>query len=257
VEPININSSIVTLRDVCFRYPSAILPFGREWLINIDRFSLESRTAYSLFGDNMTGKSTLIQLISGTHSSYPVSCYRGAIGICGSEFILPVDSIKMKKYGLTVIQQSDPMFPELSIWNNIELGCPSRSLHRKHRESVMKRAYDVLKILDPSSNLSLDTPLYKLSGGGKALIRILRATIWGFKILLLDEPTGNLDPANCQQSFILLDEMWKENSSLLLISHRHEDHKALRGIATKRSVNHLCYELKDGNLKLVDLEEIH
>lgn len=246
LEQIYASNDIVTLENVFFRYPTSILPEGQEWLIKIKDLSLKSQETYSLLGDNMTGKSTLIQLLSGTLPKFRDDCYKGNVSIIGTKKKFPVNPLEMKKIGIVVVQQSDPMFPELSIWDNLELGCPSHSFFKMQKREAKERAKKVIEELDSSHKISLDTPFGELSGGGKALFKILRATIWQYKLLLLDEPTANLDPRNRIKCFDLLDHMWIEDASILLVSHNEDDHRSISEVAKKKKVDYLCYELKDG-----------
>lgn len=244
----NKGSAILTLRYVRFRYPQAILPENQEWLLKIDHFSFASNTAYSLLGDNMTGKSTLIRLLTGTLPALPRDCIEGIISVARNEYELPVNPVTMKKLGLAVVHQFDPMFPEFSIWENIALGCPSQSILRKQKVVFRITVSNLLDNLYSVHQVSPDSPLAELSGGGRALFKILRANIWSHKLLLLDEPVVHLDPGNRIKCFELLEEMWRPNASIMLVSHIELDHQCLAEIANKRHVVHQCFELKDGVL---------
>jgi len=227
---------LLELVGIKFKYPSEKRKDKHEWLLNVDYFSIEKNWAISLLGGNMIGKSTLIKLITGTLPPISFNCYVGSIKVDGIEYKLPVNPLKMKKLGIVAAHQSDQMFPELSIWENIELGCPYFRVNNSLKKSKRDIVVDKLKKFELLNSISIDSPLGELSGGAIAIIKLLRSTIWNYKLLILDETTANIDNNNRKVCFQLLSEMLFENSSVLLISHTNNDHLKFREISNDKYV---------------------
>jgi len=95
-------------------------------------------------------------------------------------------------------------------------------LHRNSIISILRR------LTKGNSSTQLADPLATLSGGGRAVVRVLRSVIWRYKLLLLDEPLANVDAANRELLFENLREHTPNNATVLLISHDDHDHETFR-----------------------------
>lgn len=212
---------ILEVHNLRFRY-SNLSPR----ILDIDSFSLSRGRAYSLFGRNMSGKTTLIKLLSGF-----LDCPQAQICLRFDEvdYSLPKQRLALQTAGLRVCHQNDPMFPELSIWENILLGAPGLRMRHSHLKEYREDVSRVLSLISengasPQFSHSLGT----LSGGGRAVIRLLRSVLWSYKLLLLDEPLTNVDPNNRELLYSVLRQHTPENATVLLISHDEQDHESFR-----------------------------
>ena len=174
----------------------------------------------------MSGKTTLVKLLSGLLDN-PYGPIR--VRLDELDYSLPEQRRALQNAGLRVCHQNDPMFPELSIWENVLLGAPGLRAGHSHLHDCRESVTRVLGLLseDGASPLSSD-PLGTLSGGGRAVIRLLRSVLWSYKVLLLDEPLSNVDSNNRELLFSVLQEHTPEHATVLLISHDEQDHSSFR-----------------------------
>jgi ABC-type sugar transport system ATPase subunit len=238
---------VLEARDVRLQYAANAGPDEASWRLDIPELCLRTNTAYSLLGQNMAGKSTLVRILTGTLDPHTVEHASGRLRIDGTVLDLPSPAPVLRKAGIVGVHQNDPMFPDLSIWENVQLGLSearSRDGRLEHARETVRATLGQL----PRTDLDPADPLGALSGGGRALVRILRSVVWGFRVLILDEPTANLDPANAARCFSLLEQSWTGDGAIVLISHSERDHAAFRALALARAQPHGVLRLDRGQL---------
>jgi ABC-type sugar transport system ATPase subunit len=172
-----------------------------------------------LVGDNGAGKSTLIRIISAVLT--PDS---GTIELDGKpvQFASPAEA---RAAGIETVYQDLALAGNMPVWANIYLG---RELLRGPRQ---------LKILDKrrmeqeagemlarfSRNLPpIDAPTALLSGGQRQAIAIARAAAWGSKVIIMDEPTAALGPAETRSVEEVIAGLRDRGFAVLIISHNLE-----------------------------------
>jgi general nucleoside transport system ATP-binding protein len=131
-----------------------------------------------------------------------------------------------RKLGIGMVFQHFSLFEALTVLENIALGMdakiPARELEGRIREVM--RTYGLL--LDPHRVVST------LSVGERQRIEIVRALLLEPKLLIMDEPTSVLTPQEVEQLFVVLRLLAKEGCSILYISHKLHEIKALCDTAT-------------------------
>lgn len=135
--------------------------------------------ATSILGASGCGKSTLLSLLGG----YVVG--QGNIGFAGQDLSLKPPFERP----ITTLFQSDNLFPQLSVWDNVAIGiCASRSLSSAQKEKVTW-ALEQVQLSDCHAKYP-----DQLSGGQAQRVAIARVLVRDKPILLLDEPFSALDP---------------------------------------------------------------
>jgi ABC-type uncharacterized transport system ATPase subunit len=222
-----------------------------EWLLDIEQLEIAQNTAFSLLGDNMTGKTTLLQLIAGTLPSQYGQC-RGLLQWRDLSIAMPVPAPAMRRRGLAMLHQNDPMFPPLSVAENLALYAPEGT----DRRSAFRAAHEKLEIFREllQTKVSDRMPLGSLSGGAQALMRLLRVLAWKHRVVFLDEPTVNLDQENRNRAFLLLGQLLADGASVVLVSHLSEDHYRLREIAVAKGMQRVQWRLVRGHLQPATIE---
>ena len=205
-----------------------------------ERFVLPAGTACSLLGSNMSGKTTFLKMISGH--------LRGADTVVrvDGEALWPFAPARARSLGVAGVHQHDPLFPELSIWENVKLGRPGGGLGwRGDREMQQK----LREQLSRWSNAQIDDELRTLSGGPQVLVRTLRAVLWGYKVLLLDEPTTGLDPNVRRLFFDLLFSTLNRDRAVVFVSHIAAEHDTLARGAAQHGMTHEAVRLNSGHME--------
>jgi simple sugar transport system ATP-binding protein len=172
-----------------------------------------------LVGDNGAGKSTLIRIISAVLT--PDS---GTIALDGEivHFASPADA---RAAGIETVYQDLALAGNMPVWANIFLG---RELLRGPRllNILDKRrmAEDAEAMLSRLSRIMppIDAPTAQLSGGQRQAIAIARAAAWGSKVIVMDEPTAALGPAETRAVEEVIAGLRDRGFAVLIISHNLE-----------------------------------
>lgn len=166
-----------------------------------------------IIGPSGSGKSTFIRCIN--HLEEPTS---GTISIAGTP-VTKKNRLEMaKKYSSMVFQQFN-LYPHLTVLENLTLA-PVKLQHvpkDKARETALK-CLDRVGLKAKAGNYPA-----QLSGGQQQRVAIARAVVTNPKLILADEPTGNLDSKNGAEVMALLTELNKEGTTIVMVTHSRHD----------------------------------
>ena len=183
-------------------------------------FSVLPGEIHALLGENGAGKSTLVKMIYGI-----MQPDAGEIRWNGQP-VTVANPKAARKLGVGMVFQHFSLFDAMTVLENIALGLdaklPQRELEAKIR-AVMQQ-YGLL--LDPHRTVST------LSVGERQRIEIVRALLLDPELLIMDEPTSVLTPQEVEQLFVVLRKLASEGCSILYISHKLHEIKALCDTAT-------------------------
>ena len=170
-----------------------------------------------LVGGNGAGKSTLIHTLSGAHPADS-----GEIRINGQPVVIhnPRDA---RNYGVEVIYQKLALADNIDAAANVFLGRELRTRTGSLDDEAMDSATQkVMQRLNPRFK-NLKTPVKSLSGGQRQSVAIARAVHFNARILIMDEPTAALGPAETAQVRDLITQLKSEGIGIFLISHDIHD----------------------------------
>ena len=170
-----------------------------------------------LVGGNGAGKSTLIHTLSGAHPADS-----GEIRINGVPVAIhnPRDA---RAHGIEVIYQKLALADNIDAAGNVFLGRELRTRSGSLDDSAMASATQkLMQRLNPRFK-NLKTPVRSLSGGQRQSVAIGRAVHFNAKILIMDEPTAALGPAETAQVRELVTQLKAEGIGIFLISHDIHD----------------------------------
>ena len=128
------------------------------------------------------------------------------------------DRTKFRKGNIGFVFQSFNLIDELNVYENVEL--PLRYLNISASERKQK-VTEILKRMN-ISHRSQHFP-QQLSGGQQQRVAIARAVVAGPKLILADEPTGNLDSKNGKEVMDLLSELNREGTTIVMVTHSQRD----------------------------------
>jgi ABC-type uncharacterized transport system ATPase subunit len=183
-------------------------------------FSVRPGEIHALLGENGAGKSTLVKMIYGI-----MQPDAGEIAWNGQPVVI-ANPKQARRLGIGMVFQHFSLFEALTVFENIALGMDAktglRDLDARIREVMA--AYDLK--LDPHRVVST------LSVGERQRIEIVRALLLNPKLLIMDEPTSVLTPQEVEALFETLRQLASEGCSILYISHKLHEIKALCDTAT-------------------------
>lgn len=177
----------------------------------------------ALMGPSGSGKSTLLNLIAGLDT--PTS---GTITV-GGEQVSSMTSSQLAAWrarNIGFVFQSFNLLPVLTAYQNVELPLLLTHLSKKERDERVRIALGVVGLSD-----RLDHYPRQLSGGQEQRVAIARAIVADPKLILLDEPTGQLDAKSSQEILDLLGRLNTEFGKTVLIV-THDAHAAAKAKAT-------------------------
>lgn len=203
---------LVEVRDLARRYRVGGATVNALAGISLD---LQAGEALAVVGRSGSGKSTLLHLLGGLER--PTS---GQATVDGHALhTLRGDRLaRFRQSSVGFIFQSFHLVPHLSVLENVAL--PLR-LAGRGTGQLRKRAQDLLDrvgLTDRSSHQPA-----QLSGGERQRVAVARALVNEPRLLLADEPTGNLDSTTSNEVMALIDEeRRRDNAALILVTHEHE-----------------------------------
>ncbi|MEM8505220.1 MAG: ABC transporter ATP-binding protein [Cyanobacteria bacterium P01_D01_bin.1] len=185
--------------------------------VALDQVSMLLRpgTIHALLGENGAGKSTLVKCIMGFHQPTAGDVYIGdQIRVINS----PKDA---HAYGIGMVYQHFTSIPSMSVAENLVIS-------RYDTPFVVdwKKESSALQTFVANSpfQIDLDTPVAQLAAGQKQKLEILKQLYLKHRILILDEPTSVLTPAEAKEMLGLLrQEVLKGELSILLITHKFKE----------------------------------
>lgn len=174
--------------------------------------SFEQGKFYTIEGRSGCGKSTFLSLLAGLDTPS-----EGILLFNGNPYS-KLDMNKFRREKIAIIFQAYNLFPRLNVKENVMY--PAHLLKMTSKKSSEK----AMHLLD---SVGLNQNYFKrypdmLSGGEQQRVAIARALMSNGKVLLADEPTGNLDRENGKTIInILKDIIKKYNSTIILVTHDH------------------------------------
>ncbi len=165
----------------------------------------------AIMGPSGSGKSTLLNLLGCLDR--PTS---GSYRLDGREVSRLSESelTRVRRHQIGFVFQSFHLVPRLTALENVELPLLFAGIRRGERRKRAERALDAVALSD-----RLDHRPDQLSGGQRQRVALARATVTQPRILLADEPTGNLDTASGDQVLTLLIGLQQQGLTLIVVTH--------------------------------------
>ena len=169
----------------------------------------------AIMGPSGCGKSTLLNIL-GTLDS-PTS---------GSYFFEGKQVDKMNENQLTALRknnlgfifQSFNLIDELKVYENVELPLVYMGIKTAQRKEKVNKVLEKVNLLHRANHYP-----QQLSGGQQQRVAIARAVVTDCKLLLADEPTGNLDSVNGVEVMELLSELNRQGTTIIIVTHSQRD----------------------------------
>ncbi len=196
------------LTDISKRYPAVLAN---------DRVSLTVRPGeiHAVLGENGAGKSTLMKIIYGS-----VKPDEGAV-LWNGQPVYVRNPQEARALGISMVFQHFSLFDTLTVAENVWLGLDKRLSLQEVSQRIAAKAQAYGLDIDPTR------PVHTLSVGQMQRVEIIRALLTDPKLLILDEPTSVLTPQAVEKLFVVLRQLAAEGCSILYISHKLHEIRAL------------------------------
>jgi simple sugar transport system ATP-binding protein len=192
--------------------------FGHVVALRDANFIAHAGEVSALVGDNGAGKSTLIKILS------------GALQHDGGEVLLEGVPIRLtsphqaRELGIETVYQDLALAPSLDVASNLFLG---REMRRRGLlgalgfldDAAMRQKAEEAMVNLRVGLTSVRQPVLTLSGGQRQAIAVARATAWGKRIIIMDEPTAALGIRETEKVLRLIERIKESGIAVIMVSH--------------------------------------
>jgi ABC-type multidrug transport system fused ATPase/permease subunit len=196
-------------KNACFHYSG----YTNDAISNIN-YTFNKSTLTAIVGPSGGGKTTFVDLISGYRRLTHGSIY--------------INEININKYDyesfmslVSYVPQDPQIFDKITVYDHITYGRPDSTKDEVIRASKLSGAYDFIKALPQGFDTVLMGKSSGLSGGQRQRLELSRAILRNTPILIMDEPTGNLDLVSERELMLNIKKIKTETSKIIIIiAHR-------------------------------------
>lgn len=185
------------------------------WALNNVSIEVNEGEFVAVMGPSGCGKSTLLNILGLLDNPTGGEYY-----LCGTEVSKFSESerSKLRKGVIGFVFQSFNLIDELNVYENIELPLLYMGIPSAERKRRINAALERMSIMHRAKHFP-----QQLSGGQQQRVAIARAVVANPKIILADEPTGNLDSKNGKEVMELLKELNNDGSTIVMVTHSQHD----------------------------------
>jgi len=185
------------------------------WALNNVSLEIKEGEFVAIMGPSGCGKTTLLNILglldNPTGGEYHLN------GIEVSKYS-EKQRTRLRKGVIGFVFQSFNLIEELNVYENIELPLLYMGVPSTERKKKIHAAMDRMQITHREKHFP-----QQLSGGQQQRVAIARAVVAGPKLILADEPTGNLDSKNGKEVMNLLTELNKDGTTIVMVTHSQHD----------------------------------
>jgi putative ABC transport system ATP-binding protein len=166
-------------------------------------------------GPSGCGKSTLLNILGLLDNPTSGSYVFNGTEVAG---LKERDRTMFRKGNIGFVFQSFNLIDELNVYENVELPLIYLKMKPSERKAKVEQALERMKITHRAKHFP-----QQLSGGQQQRVAIARAVVANPKLILADEPTGNLDSKNGIEVINLLTDLNKEGTTIIMVTHSDRD----------------------------------
>jgi len=169
----------------------------------------------AIMGPSGCGKSTLLNILGLLDNPTSGNYYLAEQEV---GHLKEKDRTQARKGKIGFVFQSFNLIEEMSVFENVELPLVYMGIHKSDRKKRVEEALHRMNISHRAKHFP-----NQLSGGQQQRVAIARAVVANPKLILADEPTGNLDSKNGKDVMDLLSELNKEGTTIIMVTHSQHD----------------------------------
>ncbi|HUD10300.1 MAG TPA: cell division ATP-binding protein FtsE [Candidatus Saccharimonadales bacterium] len=189
--------------------------YSRNMGAALDRVNLhvEPKEFVIVVGQSGAGKTTLLRLL--TREEKPTS---GKIIVGGIDYDkLSEKDIPLLRRKIGVVFQDFKLLPNRNVYENVAFALEIVGMGNREIQQTVPKVLDIVNLKGKEKNMPLE-----LSGGERQRVAIARAIVRQPKILIADEPTGNLDPKHAWDVIKVLEKINRFGTTVLLTTHNQD-----------------------------------
>jgi len=189
--------------------------YGRTYVLRQISMEIEEGSFVTVMGPSGAGKSTLLHILGMMDSAW-----EGEYTFLDEE----IHNLKQKqrnaihKRYIGFVFQSYHLLDQMTVYENLEVPLSYRKIKRKERQSMVADMLDRFQIVGKK-----DLYPNQLSGGQQQLVGVARALITSPKMILADEPTGNLHSGQAKEIMELFKELNRNGTTIVQVTHSEEN----------------------------------
>ena len=187
----------------------------RTIALNKLSFEVKDGEFVAIMGPSGCGKSTLLNILGLLDDPDGGSFMFNGIEVAGFNERKRAD---LRKHNIGFVFQSFNLIDELNVYENVELPLIYMGVKTAERKGKVHQILEKMQILHRKFNFPS-----QLSGGQQQRVAVARAVVGEPKIILADEPTGNLDSAHGEEVMRLLDGVNKAGTTVIMVTHSQRD----------------------------------
>ena len=187
--------------------------------IALNKLSIEVKEGefVAVMGPSGCGKSTLLNILGLLDDPDSGSFIFNGVEVAHFNERKRAD---MRKHNIGFVFQSFNLIDELTVYENVELPLIYTGVKSAERKAMVEKVLDKMKIMHRRNHYP-----QQLSGGQQQRVAVARAVVNNPKLILADEPTGNLDSANGGEVMELLTDLNEQGTTIVMVTHSEHDAK--------------------------------
>jgi putative ABC transport system ATP-binding protein len=185
--------------------------YGRSYVLRQITLDVAEGEFVTFMGPSGAGKSTLLHILGMLDNDY-----EGEYHFLGQPVhaMKPKDRAELHKSNIGFVFQSYHLLDQMTVYENLEVPLSYRNVKRAERQSMVADVLDRFSIVGKK-----DLYPNQLSGGQQQLVAVARAVITNPKLILADEPTGNLHSGQAREIMELFERLNDEGTTIIQVTH--------------------------------------
>jgi putative ABC transport system ATP-binding protein len=224
-EPQTSAAPMIQLRNVEKSYPAGN---GRLWVLRQITLDMREGEFITIMGPSGAGKSTLLGILGMYDGEWSGQYHLHGEPVHG---LKPRPRIELNKRYVGFVFQKYHLLDDLTVYENLDIPLSYRDIPKKERQAIVAETLDRFGIVAKK-----DLYPAQLSGGQQQLVGVARAVIAKPKLLLADEPTGNLHSGQAREIMELFQRLNAGGTTIIQVTHSE----------TNAAFGHRVIDLRDG-----------
>jgi putative ABC transport system ATP-binding protein len=199
---------MISLRNIEKSFPQGM---AKNYVLRRIDLNIEPGEFVSIMGPSGAGKSTLLHILGMHDHSWNGEYSFDEVPV---HSLKPKQRAELRNKNIGFVFQSYHLLDDQTVFENLELPLSYRNVGRKDRESIVCDTLDRFQIVGKK-----DLYPTQLSGGQQQLVGIARAVVANPRLILADEPTGNLHSAQGKEIMDLFKRLNEEGTTIVQVTH--------------------------------------